>query len=148
MAGGAGGGGGGSTGGAGGGGGGGTGAGGGGTGAGGGGTLGRTSTGRRIAVSLNAQRLRGGRVRLSGSVTPRLNGVRVTLQVRTASGRWVLVKRTTLGRLSSTRSRYAFMLSRVPRTASYRVLLPARGERTQATSRALRVRATTSRRRA
>ena len=128
-------------------GGGGTSAGGGGT-TGSGGTLGRTSTGRRIAVSLNVQRLRGGRVRLSGSVTPRLNGVRVTLQVRTAGGRWALVKRTTLSRLSSARSRYAFVLSRVSRTASYRVLIPARGERTRATSRSLRVRATTSRRRA
>jgi hypothetical protein len=112
----------------------------------GGGVAGRTTSGRRIVVSLNAQRLRGGRVRLSGSVIPKLNGVRVTLQVRTAAGRWVLVKRTTLSRLSSTRSRYAVLLKRVRRTASYRILIPARGERTQAISRAVRVRATTSRR--
>ena len=112
----------------------------------GGGVAGRTTSGRRIVVSLNAQRLRGGRVRLSGSVIPRLNGVRVTLQVRTAAGRWVLVKRTTLSRLSSTRSRYAVLLERVRRTASYRILIPARGERTQAISRSVRVRATTSRR--
>ena len=96
----------------------------------------------------STQRLRGGRVRLSGSVVPRLDGVRVTLQVRTAAGRWVLVKRTTLSRLSSTRSRYAVLLKRVRRTASYRILIPARGERTQAISRSVRVRATTSRRRA
>jgi hypothetical protein len=114
----------------------------------GGGVAGRTTTGRRIVVSLHAQRLRGGRVRLSGSVVPRLDGVRVTLQVRTAAGRWVLVKRTTLSRLSSTRSRFAVVLTRVRRTASYRILIPRRGERTQAISRSVRVRATTSRRRA
>jgi len=110
-------------------------------GGGGGGALEERQSSRRYVVSLRVQRLRRGRVRLTGTVAPRLTGVRATLQVRTRRGRWVFVKRGTLRRLSTTRSRVSIVLSRVPRTASYRILIPARGSRAQATSRSLRVRA-------
>jgi PKD repeat protein len=104
-----------------------------------GGVLGETALGRRISVGLRATRLRGGRVRLSGSVSVRLARVKVSLQRRSSTGRWTTLRRTTLLPLAGGKSRYAFTLGRPMRSTSYRVVVPSAAGRTRAVSRALRV---------
>ena len=101
--------------------------------------LGETAIGRRISVGLRATRLRGGRVRLSGSVSVRLARVKVSLQRRTSTGRWSTLRRATLLPLAGGKSRYAFTLGRPTRSTSYRVVVPSAAGRTRAVSRALRV---------
>ena len=101
--------------------------------------LGETAIGRRISVGLRATRLRGGRVRLSGSVSVRLARVKVSLQRRSSTGRWSTLRRATLLPLAGGKSRYAFTLGRPTRSTSYRIVVPSAAERTRAVSRALRV---------
>lgn len=60
------------------------------------------------------------RVRFSGSVRPPHPGAPVSIQKRSASGRYVTVARTSLGPSDGVRSRYARRI-RVPRSGRYRV---------------------------
>jgi PKD repeat protein len=94
----------------------------------------------RPVLSLRGSSLSHGRVRLSGSVSRRLTGVRIVLQRRTSKGRWTTVTNTRLLALSGGRSRYAFVLHRRSQTTSFRVVLPGQDSRLRAESRALRVR--------
>jgi trimeric autotransporter adhesin len=99
---------------------------------------------RAPSVGLRAGALRDGRVLLSGTIAPGTPGLRVSLQRRSASGRWILVARTTTRALGGTRARYAFRVRRHRRTQTYRVVLPALTDGTvrRAASRAVRVRGT------
>ena len=99
---------------------------------------GRTTTRRRAAVTLRRRYLRGGRVRLSGAVSPRLSGVRVTLQ-RRAGRRWSTVRRARLLPLAGGRSRFAFVVRRGPRSDAYRVVVPEARGRARSVSPALTV---------
>ena len=101
----------------------------------------RAAAAYRPRLSLRSTSVRGGRVRLSGSVSRRLTGVRITLQRRTTKGRWTTVGTTRLLALSGGRSRYAFVLRRRSQTTAFRVVLAGQGNRLRAQSRALRVRA-------
>ena len=94
----------------------------------------------RPVLSLRSSSLSRGRVRLSGSVSRRLTGVRIVLQRRTSKGRWTTVTSTRLLALSGGRSRYAIVLRRRSQTTSFRVVLPGQASRLRAESRALRVR--------
>jgi hypothetical protein len=94
---------------------------------------------RRFTVRLFKRNLSRGRVRLSGSVSPRLNGVRVTLLRRSSTGRWSTLRRATLRPLGSSRSRFAFVVKRLSKTVRYRVVIPAATGRSTAQSTALKV---------
>lgn len=98
-----------------------------------------TTARRRAAVTLRRRYLRGGRVRLSGAVSPRLSGVRVTLQ-RRAGRRWATVRRTRLLPLAGGRSRFAFVVRRRARSDAYRVVVPEARGRARSVSPALTVR--------
>ena len=84
-----------------------------------------TQAGRRVAITLFKRNLRGRRVRLSGSVAPRLNGVRVTLQRRSSTGRWSNLRTTRLRPYTRSRSRFAFEVKRLSKTVGYRIVVPA-----------------------
>jgi hypothetical protein len=94
---------------------------------------------RRFTIRLFKRNLSRGRVRLSGSVSPRLNGVRVTLLRRSSTGRWSTLRRTTLRPLGASRSRFAFVVKRLSKTVRYRIVLPAATGRLAAQSAALKV---------
>jgi hypothetical protein len=94
---------------------------------------------RRFRITLFKRNLSRGRVRLSGSVSPRLNGVRVTLLRRSSTGRWSSLRRATLRPLGSSRSRFSFVVKRLSRTVRYRIVLPGATGRLAAQSTALKV---------
>jgi len=102
--------------------------------------LGRTVP-RAASVGLRARALRNGRVLLSGTIAPARPGLRVSLQRRSARGRWILVARATMRPLRGTRVRYAFRVRRHRRTETYRVVLPTAADGTvrRAASRTVRV---------
>jgi PKD repeat protein len=99
---------------------------------------------RAASVGVRIRALRIGRVLLSGTIAPATPGARVSLQRRSASGRWILVGRTTMRALRGTRAGYAFRVRRHRRTQTYRVVLPAAADGTvrRAASRTVRVRGT------
>jgi PKD domain len=94
---------------------------------------------RRFRIRLFKRNLSGRRVRLSGSVSPRLNGVRVTLLRRSSTGRWSILRRATLRPLGSSRSRFSFVVKRLSKTVRYRIVLPGATGRLAAQSPALKV---------
>jgi PKD domain len=102
--------------------------------------LGSTAGKRRTTVRLFKRNLRRHRVRLSGSVSPRLNGVRVTLQRRSSTGRWSKLRTAKLHRLGTSRSQFLFVVKRLSRTVRYRIVVPAGTGRSRAQSAALKVR--------
>jgi hypothetical protein len=71
----------------------------------------------RPKVGLRLARTEGRRLRFTGTVWPRLDGARVSVQRRTASGRWAPVVRGALEPLGADRSRYALEAG-LPRRAS------------------------------
>jgi PKD repeat protein len=99
---------------------------------------------RAASVGLRAGALRDGRVLLSGTIAPAAAGLGVSLQRRTARGRWILVARTKTRALNGTRVRYAFRVRRHRHRQTYRVLAPALagGAARRAASRTVRVRGT------
>ena len=105
----------------------------------GGGVASATQAGRRIAITLFKRNLRGRRVRLSGSVAPRLDGVRVTLQRRSSTGRWSNLRTTRLRPYTRTRSRFAFEVKRLSKTVGYRIVVPAAAGRARTLSGSLKV---------
>jgi PKD repeat protein len=100
---------------------------------------GRTSARQRVTITLRRLYLRGGRVRLSGTVSSRLRGVRVVLQRRTRSRRWSSLRSARLLPLAGGRSRFAFVVRRRSRSDRYRVVIPAARDRAQSSSAALTV---------
>jgi hypothetical protein len=104
----------------------------------GGAVAGTTTALRRAAITLRRRYLRGGRVRLSGVVSPRLSGVRVTLQRRTGR-RWSTVRSARLLPLAGGRSRFAFVVRRRARSDGYRVVVPEGRGRARSVSAALTV---------
>jgi hypothetical protein len=78
-----------------------------------------------LRVGLRTQRLSGGRVRLQGSVSPRVPRGRASLQKRSPRGRWVVVRRAGVRALRGGRSRYRFT---VRRTGTYRVVVLPRDD--------------------
>jgi PKD repeat protein len=94
----------------------------------------------RPSLSLSQRAVQRGRIRLSGSVSRRLTGVRVVLERRIGASRWRAVATTRLLSLGQARSRFAFVLRRRSHTTVFRVVLPAKGNRSRAASRALTVR--------
>jgi hypothetical protein len=76
----------------------------------------------------------GQRVRFSGIVRPPHNGRRVYLQRKTATGKFVTVKRGTLSRLDSKSSRYAISI-RVRSTGVYRARVLGHSDHAQGVSR-------------
>jgi PKD repeat protein len=105
----------------------------------GGSVAGRTAAGRRIRITLFKRNLSGRRVRLSGSVSPRLNGVRVTLQRRSSTGRWSNLRTARLLSYTRTRSRFVFVVKRLSRTVGYRIVVPAASGRARTLTAALTV---------
>lgn len=73
-----------------------------------------------LRVGLRVSRLSGGRVRLQGSVSPRVPRGRASLQKRSPHGRWVVVRRANVHPLRGGRSRYRFT---VRRAGTYRVVV-------------------------
>jgi hypothetical protein len=73
-----------------------------------------------LRVGLRATRTGRHRVRLSGSVSPRVPRGRASLQKRSPHGRWVTVRRAGVKPLRGSRSRYAFTVRRGGR---YRVVV-------------------------
>ena len=103
-------------------------------------TVAGTRTARRRAmITLRRRYLRGGRVRLSGAVSPRLSGVRVTLQRRTGR-RWSTVRSARLIPLAGGRSRFAFVVRRRSRSDGYRVVVPEGRAQARSASATLSVR--------
>jgi PKD repeat protein len=100
---------------------------------------GTTTARRRASIRLRRRYLRGGRVRLSGAVSPRLSGVRVTLQRRTRARRWSAVRSARLLPLAGGRSRFAFVVRRRARSDAYRVVVPEGRGRARSVSSALAV---------
>jgi hypothetical protein len=94
-----------------------------------------------VKVGLRAERLSGGRVRLTGATWPAVPRGRVSLQRRSLSGGWVLVRRVTPQPLSGDRSRYRVTVRRVSRARTYRVVVVARdgGAHVPGTSRTVAV---------
>ncbi len=80
-------------------------------------------------------------LRLTGRVRPGLPDGRATLQRRTRSGGWALVRRKALRTPATDTSSYRFKVRRLRRAAVYRVKVAANdgGAHLNATSRALRV---------
>jgi hypothetical protein len=99
---------------------------------------------RAPSVGLRVGAQRTDHVLLSGTIAPGTPGLRVSLQRRSARGRWILVARTSTRALRDTRVRYAFRIRRPRRAQTYRVVLPALADGTvrRAASRAVRVRGT------
>ena len=79
-------------------------------------------------------------MRLSGSVSPRLTGVRVRLQRRSSTGRWSTLRTARLHRLGASRSQFLFVVKRLSRPVRYRIVVPAGTGRRRAQSAALKVR--------
>jgi hypothetical protein len=78
-----------------------------------------------LRVGLRVSRLSGGRVRLQGAVSPRVPRGRASLQKRSPSGRWAVVKRAGVRPLRGARSRYRFT---VRRAGTYRVVVLPRDD--------------------
>jgi PKD repeat protein len=97
------------------------------------------TTARRLRITLFKRNLRGRRVRLSGSVAPRLTGVRVTLQRRSSTGRWSNLRTTRLRPYTRSRSRFAFVVKRLSKTVGYRIVVPAASGRARTLSGSLKV---------
>jgi hypothetical protein len=99
---------------------------------------------RAPSVGLRVGAQRTDHVLLSGTIAPGTPGLRVSLQRRSARGRWILVARTSTRALRDTRVRYAFRIRRPRRAQTYRMVLPALADGTvrRAASRAVRVRGT------
>ena len=94
---------------------------------------GRSASSLSVArVTLHARPLRGGRVRLFGSVKPRQAAARIVIQ-RRVRGRFVTLARARLTGASATRSAFAVTLQR--RAGVYRALLPANGGQQGASAR-------------
>jgi hypothetical protein len=95
-----------------------------------------------VKVGLRSEALRGGRVRLTGATWPAVPNGRVSLQRRSSTGRWVLVRRTAPRPLTGGRSRYRVTVRRGARTQRYRVVVVARdgGAHVPGTSRTVAVR--------
>jgi hypothetical protein len=95
-----------------------------------------------LRVGARAVRLSRRRARVQGAVWPAVPRGRASLQKRSPSGRWVLVRRAGVRALDTVRSRYAFTLLRPRRTGAYRVVVVARdgGAHVPGTSRVVRVR--------
>ena len=100
----------------------------------------RPATATRPSLSLHVRFVRGGRVRLYGSVSRRLPGLRIVLQRRKGTRTWTLVGGARLLGYGTSRSRFAFVLRRRAGTTVFRVVLPAKGSRSRAASRAVTVR--------
>jgi hypothetical protein len=111
------------------------------------GVLGTTVRGRRFTVTLRSRGLRRGRVRLSGTLRPRLSRVKIALEVRSTRGRWSMVRRATLRPLRGGRSSFAFVIRRRTRAMRYRVVLPAGTGRPRLATKSLLVRGNRSLRR-
>jgi len=92
-----------------------------------------------LRVGLRVSRLSGGRVRLQGSVSPRVSRGRASLRKRSPSGRWITVARANVKLLRGGRSRYAFT---VRRRGAYRVVVLPRDNfaHVRGTSRARTIR--------
>ena len=95
-----------------------------------------------VKVGLRTEGLGGGRVRLTGATWPAVPNGRVSLQRRSSTGRWILVRRATPTPLSGDRSRYRFTVRRGSRARTYRVAVVARdgGAHVPGTSRAVTLR--------
>jgi len=95
-----------------------------------------------VKVGLRSEGLGGGRVRLTGATWPAVPKGRVSLQRRSSTGRWILVRRAAPTPLSGGRSRYRFTVRRVSRARTYRVAVVARdgGAHVPGTSRAVTLR--------
>lgn len=95
------------------------------------------------AVKVGARaRSRGPRrASVEGAIWPQLPNGRVSLQKRSPSGRWAVVKRQAAKVLDSRRSRYRFTVKRNRRRATYRVVVLARdgGAHVPGRSRQVRV---------
>jgi hypothetical protein len=76
----------------------------------------------------------GRRVRFAGTVRPRHNGRRVSIQRRSSTGAWVTVKRARLRAATTRYSKYATRV-RVRRTGTYRVRLAAHADHAAGVSR-------------
>jgi hypothetical protein len=95
-----------------------------------------------LRVGARALRLSPRRARIQGAVWPAVARGRASLQKRSPSGKWVLVRRASVRAFDTIRSRYRFTLRRGRKTATYRVVVLARdgGAHVPGTSRAVRVR--------
>jgi hypothetical protein len=76
----------------------------------------------------------GQRVRFAGTVRPRHNSRRVSIQRRSSTGTWVTVKRVRLRAATATYSKYATRV-RVRRTGTYRVRLAPHADHAEGLSR-------------
>jgi hypothetical protein len=76
----------------------------------------------------------GQRVRFSGTVRPRHNGRRVSVQRKRADGSFVTIRRTTLRAATSAYSKYSLRV-RVRRTGTYRVRIAAHADHAAGVSR-------------
>jgi hypothetical protein len=76
----------------------------------------------------------GQRVRFAGTVRPRHNGRRVSIQRKTSTGTWVTVRRARLRSATARYSKYAVRV-RVGRTGTYRVRLAAHADHAAGVSR-------------
>jgi hypothetical protein len=94
-----------------------------------------------VKVGLRTERLSGGRVRLTGATWPAVPKGRVSLQRRSLSGSWILVRRVAPQPLTGDRSRYRVTVRRVSRARTYRVVVVARdgGAHVPGTSRTVAV---------
>jgi hypothetical protein len=99
-------------------------------------------TARSVArVGARVRRRGRARVRVEGTVAPAIPSGRVSLQRRSRSGRWVLVRRGSPRPLDATRSRYRFTVRRARRARVYRVVASPLdgGAHVRGVSRELRV---------
>lgn len=96
----------------------------------------------RVRVGVRAERARvarGRRARLSGTVAPAHDGQTVLLQRKGSRGRFATIARTRLRTVSRGGvSRFVFSV-RAPRTAEYRVRMPADGDHLPGMSRTVTV---------
>jgi hypothetical protein len=94
-----------------------------------------------VKVGLRTEPVRGRRVRLTGATWPAVPSGRVSLQRRSLSGRWILVRRVTPQPLAGGRSRYRVTVRRTSRARTYRVVVVARdgGAHVPGTSRTVAV---------
>lgn len=79
---------------------------------------------------------RGALVRFSGSVSPAHDGASVSVQRRSASGRWTTVARTSLKDAGTARSVYS-RSRRIRSDGVYRVKLPSHNDHSNGISRSL-----------
>jgi hypothetical protein len=103
------------------------------------GELGTTARRGRFTVTVRSRGLGRGRVRLSGTVRPRVSGARIALEVRSDRRRWSLVRRARLRPLRGGRSSFAFVVRRRAGAMRYRVVLPPGPRRPRVATRSLRV---------